>query len=129
MKKIMSAFIPKTNVCFHSTSKRSPPFQIFCVKLHSSTCYGFVETTLSFWKKWIKRKKIISLQNNSPVSKHAFYSFQNICFIFISNSWKATISIIIDYYRYFTLHEICTTFCKICSLQIYRNFFWNFLIK
>ena len=51
MKKIISAFIPKNNVCFHSTSKRSPQFQIFCVKLYSSTPYGFVETTLPFRKK------------------------------------------------------------------------------
>ena len=43
MKKIISAFIPKNNVCFHSTSKRSPQFQIFCVKLYSSTPYGLLK--------------------------------------------------------------------------------------
>ena len=53
MKKIMSTFIP--------LAASLPPVLNILNKIYTPvyTPYGFVETTLPFWKKLIKRTKII----------------------------------------------------------------------
>ena len=102
-KSLRTLFSCKTPLVATSIHwQQVPQFQRFWVKFTLHDTLWFWWNKITFLKKWIKRTKIIGSENNLSVSKHRLYSFQNICFIcfrtqFISDSWKATISIIKDY--------------------------------